>query len=52
MSAGAAPHTRRFQVGVQFEDMDAARKESIEKTIATFGGGMLSGPLGIRRKDS
>jgi hypothetical protein len=49
--AGAAPPLKKFQIGVQFQNLDAKKKSAIEATIRANGG--MAGPLGLtRKKDS
>jgi hypothetical protein len=49
---GAPPPQRRCEVGVQFKNLDAAKKAAIEQSIRAHGGA-LGGPIGlIRKKDS
>jgi hypothetical protein len=45
---GAPPPPKKFQIGVQFQNLDATKKSAIETTIRAHGG--MGGAVGLTRK--
>ena len=52
LPAGAPPPPAKYQIGVQFQNLDAKKKSAIEATIRAHGG--IGGPMGLspRKKES